>query len=194
MHTFSLKSRHWLNISLFVSFFFIFLTSQSFYSQLDASFSSPDVDQCPSNLFIINATNTSYSTYNWTISGPGGYSSTPSGSSIALFLTSSGQYSVSLSVSNGGAPTTNSQSNYLTVYNNPTINYVLSPTTACTPGIVNFNGSCAAGSGSLQTFQVNTGSGQTYNIEDFSHTYNAAGSYTPSATVTNTFGCFTSQN
>jgi PKD repeat protein len=41
---------------------------------------------------------------------------------------------------------------------------------------------------------VNTGSGQTYNIEDFSHTYNAAGSYTPSATVTNTFGCFTSQN
>jgi hypothetical protein len=88
----------------------------------------------------------------------------------------------------------NTQNNYLTVYNTPTISYSVSPLTSCTPGSVSFNGSCLAGSGSLQSFQVNTGSGQTYNIEDFSHTYTTAGSFVPSATVTNSFGCFTTQN
>ena len=163
-------------------------------AQLNATFSSPDVDQCPNNLFTINATNTSYSSYNWSISGPGGYSLSPSGSSIAIYLTTAGQYTVTLSVSNGGAPTTNTQTNYLTVYNTPTISYSLTPTSGCTPMNVSFNGSCSAGSGSLQSFQITTGTGNTFNVEDFSYTYTSAGTFTPSATVTNSNGCFTSQN
>ncbi|MBM3430468.1 MAG: hypothetical protein FJX99_05740, partial [Bacteroidetes bacterium] len=193
MHIISLKRRNY-NLFRVFSLFLVVISCQFSYGQLDASFSSPDVDRCPENLFTLNATTTSYSTYNWTITGPGGYTSNPTGSSIAIFLTNSGQYTVSLSVSNGGAPTVNTQNNYLTVYNTPTISYSVSPLTSCTPGSVSFNGSCLAGSGSLQSFQVNTGSGQTYNIEDFSHTYTTAGSFVPSATVTNSFGCFTTQN
>ncbi|MFM7682588.1 MAG: hypothetical protein ACKO7P_07555, partial [Bacteroidota bacterium] len=123
----------------FIIIFYIFF-SGILFSQLDASFSSPDVDQCPNNLFTLNATNTSYSSYNWSITGPSGYSSSPSGSSVAIYLTTPGQYSVTLTVSNGGPSLSNTQTNYLTVFTKPTISYVLTPTTGCTPLSVNFNG------------------------------------------------------
>jgi PKD repeat protein len=174
--------------------FFIFLLNLSVFGQLDASFSSPDVDKCPENLFTLNATNTSYSTYNWSITGPGGYSSSPTGSSVAIYLTTSGQYTVTLTVANGGPSTSSTQTNYLTVFAKPTISYVLTPTTGCTPLSVNFNGSCTPGSGSLQSFLITTGTGTSSSVEDFSYTYTSAGTFTPSATVTNSFGCFTTQN
>lgn len=112
----------------FIVFFYIFF-SGILFSQLDATFSSPDVDKCPENLFTLNATTTSYSTYNWLITGPGGYSSSPTGSSVAIYLTTSGQYSVTLTVANGGPSASTTQTNYLTVFTKPTINYVLTPTT-----------------------------------------------------------------
>lgn len=176
----------------FIVFFYIFF-SGILFSQLDASFSSPDVDQCPNNLFTLNATTTTYSSYNWSITGPGGYSSSPTGSSVAVYLTNSGQYSVTLTVSNGG-PSTTSPVSFLTVFSKPTVSYVLSPTSGCTPLSVSFNGSCTPGSGSLQSFVITTGTGSSSSVEDFSYAYTSAGTYTPSATVTNSFGCFTTQN
>ncbi|MEY3085772.1 MAG: hypothetical protein RL037_1952, partial [Bacteroidota bacterium] len=194
-HVINLILKQLIKLKLYLLVFPIVLLAQNVCGQaLDASFTSSDVDQCPNNLFIINATNTTYSTYNWSITGPGGYSNTSTSNSIALFLVTSGQYTVTLSVANGGAPTVNTQTNFITVYNTPTVSYAISPTTTCNPGVVSFIGSCTAGSGTLQSFQVNSGSGQNYNIEDFSHTYSIAGTYNPSATVTNSFGCFTSQN
>ncbi|NBR13598.1 MAG: PKD domain-containing protein, partial [Crocinitomicaceae bacterium] len=163
------------------------------FSQLDATFSSPDADKCPGNLFTINANTTTYSSYNWTVTGPS-FNQTPTGNSIALYLTNSGQYTVTLTVGNGVTTNTSTITNFLTVYNVPVINYSLTPTSGCSPLTVAFNGSCTPGSGTLSSFSVNSGSGTNYTTEDFSHVYNVADTFTPNATVTNSFGCITTGN
>jgi len=186
-------------------FFFIFSANVLVgNAQLNASFTSPDVDQCPSNLFTVNATNTSYSTYNWTITGPSPSVSvvySGPGSSASVFLTASGQYNVTLSVSNGGPVTTNTQSNYLTVFQVPSINYVVTPASpVCSNQPISFNGSCTPGSGSLLSFStnVNDGTPSPYTTEDFIHTFTNTTSgnlsYSPSVTVTNSVGCSNTQS
>ena len=173
----------------------IILSSFVSFSQLDATFSSPDATQCPDNLFTLNATNTTYgnSNYSWLITGPGGYSQTFSGSSIAAYLTVSGNYNVALTVTDGVTTTTNTQGNFIQVYNKPTISYSVTPTTGCSPLLVTFNGSCTPGSGTLSSFSANAG-GTTYSTEDFTHTFTSGGTFTPTVTVTNSVGCFTTGN
>lgn len=173
----------------------IILSSFVSFSQLDATFSSPDATQCPDNLFTLNATNTTYgnSNYSWLITGPSGYSQTPTGSSVAVYLTVSGFYNVKLTVTDGVTTTSNTQNSFIQVYSKPTINYSVTPTTGCSPLLVTFNGSCTPGSGTLSTFQANAG-GTSYSTEDFTHTFTSGGTFTPSVTVTNSVGCFTTSN
>ena len=172
----------------------IILSSFEIFSQLDATFTSPSSSQCPENLFTLNATNTTYgnSNYSWIITGPS-FSQTYTGSSIAAYLTISGFYNVSLTVSNGVTTTTNTQNNFIQVYSKPSIAYSVLPTTGCSPLLVSFNGSCTPGSGTLASFSSIV-DGTSYTNEDFSHTFSSGGSYTPTITVTNSFGCFTTSN
>lgn len=169
----------------------IVLSSFVSFSQLDATFSSPDATQCPENLFTLNATNTTYgnSNYTWLITGPSSFSQTYSGSSVAVYLTVSGLYTVKLTVTDGVTSTTNTQNNFIQVYTKPTISYSVTPTTGCAPLVVSFNGTCTPGSGTLGSFAANAGDGTAYATEDFSHTFTSGGSFTPSVTVTNSFGC-----
>jgi PKD repeat protein len=162
---------------------------------LDATFSSPDVTQCPDNLFTLNATNTTYgnSNYSWLITGPNGYSQTNTGSSVAFYLTVSGFYNVQLTVTDGVNSESNTQNNFIQVYNKPNINYSVTQTTGCTPLIVTFNSNCSPGSGTLASFTANVG-GTSYTTEDITHTFTSGGSFTPSVTVTNSFGCVTIGN
>jgi gliding motility-associated-like protein len=181
--------------SYFIFCLFIFpgfLSGQS----LDASFSSSDVDQCPGSLFTVKANNLSYSSYNWLVKGPNNYSfnSTNNSSSISLILSTSGNYSVTLTVGNGVTTNKSDQPNYLTVYSRPVVSYVLTPTSGCVPLQVDFNGSCSAAAGTISSFFITTGTGSSSDKEDFKFTFSEVGSYTPSATVTNSFGCFTTQN
>lgn len=174
----------------------IILNSFVSFSQ-DATFSSPDATQCPDNLFTLNATNTTYgnSNYSWLITGPSGYSQTPTGSSVAVYLTVSGFYNVKLTVTVGGTPTSTTQDNFIQVYSKPTIDYSVTPTTGCSPLLVTFTSSCTPGpdSGTLSTFQANA-DGTSYSTEDFTHTFTSGGTFTPSVTVTNSVGCFTTGN
>jgi hypothetical protein len=174
----------------------IVLSSFVSFSQLVATFSSPDATQCPENLFTLNATNTTYgnSNYTWLITGPSSFSQTYTGSSIAAYLTVSGFYNVRLTVTDGVTSTSNTQNSFIQVYNRPTISYSVTPTTGCTPLVVTFNGSCSPGSGTLATFAANAGDGTAYTTEDFSHTFTTGGSFTPSVTATNSVGCNTTGN
>ena len=173
----------------------IILSSFVSFSQLDATFSSPDATQCPDNLFTLNATNTTYGNpnYTWLITGSS-FSQTYTGSSVAAYLTASGFYNVRLTVTDGVTTTTNTQNSFIQVYNKPTISYSVTPTTGCTPLLVTFNGSCTPGSGTLGSFAANAGDGTAYSTEDFTHTFTSGGSFTPSVTVTNSFGCNTTGN
>jgi PKD repeat protein len=174
----------------------IILSSFVSFSQ-DATFSSPDATQCPENLFELVATNTTYGdpNYSWLITGPSSFSpQTYTGDSVAAYLTVSGFYNVKLTVTVGGTPTSITQNNFIQVYNKPTISYSVTPTTGCSPLLVTFNGSCTPGSGTLGSFAANAGDGTAYTTEDFTHTFTSGGSFTPSVTVTNSFGCNTTGN
>ena len=85
-----------IKIRSIVIMLLITLSSFVSFSQLDATFSSPDATQCPENLFTLNATNTTYgnSNYTWLITGPSSFFQTYSGSSVAVYLTVSGLYTV----------------------------------------------------------------------------------------------------
>lgn len=174
----------------------IVLSSFVSFSQLDATFSSPDATQCPENLFTLNATNTTYgnANYTWLITGPSSFSQTFTGSSVAVYLTVSGFYNVKLTVTDGVTTTSNTQNSFIQVYSKPTISYSVTPTTGCSPLLVTFNGSCSPGSGTLGSFQANAGDGTPYSTEDFTHTFTSGGTFTPSVTVTNSFGCNTTGN
>jgi PKD repeat protein len=179
----------------YFSFFLLLLLSISeVKGQLNATFTSVDQNQCPGNLFSLNASNPTYSNYVWTITGPAGFNNSLSGSSIVVFLNNSGLYNVTLTVTDAGVSTTNIQSGFLEVYSPPTINYNLSSSSGCSPLNVNFNGSSTPGSGSFQSFAINSANGTISASEDFSIIYNSAGVYNPTATVTNSFGCFTTMN
>ena len=181
-------------LGTYFTFFLLFVLSISEVKAQDASFTSVDQSQCPGNLFALNANNPTYSNYVWTITGPAGFNSSLSGSSIVVFLSNSGFYNVSLTVTNAGATVTNTQNNFLQVYAIPTIVYNLSSTSGCSPLNVNFNGSSTPGSGTLQSFAINSANGTISNNEDFSVIYSAPGVYNPTATITNSFGCFTTMN
>lgn len=174
--------------------FLLLLSVSAVHGQLNANFTSTDQNQCPGNLFTLSASNPTYSNYAWTITGPSGFNSSLTGSSIVLFLNNSGFYNVTLTVTDAGVSTTNSQNGYLEVYSPPTINYNLSTTSGCSPLSVIYNGSSTPGSGTLQSFAINSANGTISNSEDFSVIYNSAGVYNPTATVTNSFGCFTTMN
>jgi PKD repeat protein len=178
----------------FSLFLLLLLSVSEVQGQLNATFTSTDQSQCPGNLFVLNANNPTYSNYAWTIAGPNGFNSSLSGSSIVVFLNNSGYYSVTLTVSDAGFTTTNTQNNFLEVYSPPTISYTISSTSGCVPLAVNFNGSSIPGSGSFQSFAINSANGTISNTEDFSIIYSSAGIYNPTATVTNSFGCFTTMN
>jgi len=172
----------------------IILSSYVSFSQLDATFSSPDATQCPDNLFTLNATNTTYGNpnYSWLITGPS-FSENYTGISVAAYLTVPGNYNVRLTVTDGVTTTVNTQNSFIQVYNKPTISYSVTPTTGCSPLLVTFNGSCTPGSGTLSSFSANAG-GTSYSTEDFTHTFTSGGTFTPTVTVTNSFGCFTTGN
>jgi gliding motility-associated-like protein len=182
----------------FVTYFsfllFLFLSVSEVKGQLNATFTSTDQNQCPGNLFTLSASNPTYSNYAWTITGPSGFNSSLTGSSIVVFLNNSGLYNVTLTVTDAGVSTTNIQSGFLEVYSPPTINYNLSTASGCSPLNVNFNGSSTPGSGTFQSFAISSANGTISNTEDFSVIYNSAGVYNPTATVTNSFGCFTTMN
>jgi hypothetical protein len=102
----------------------IFISYQFTYNAqtLDATFSSPATTQCAGGLFTLNATNSSYQSYSWTISGPNAFTNNLSGSSTSLNLTEAGTYNVSLIVSDGVTSETNSVNGYLSVEAPPTVN------------------------------------------------------------------------
>jgi gliding motility-associated-like protein len=182
-------------LGTYFSFFLMFLLSISeVQGQLNATFTSIDQNQCPGNLFTLNANNPTYDNYSWTITGPSGFNSSLSGSSIVVFLSNSGFYNVTLSVTDAGVTSVSTQNNFLEVYSPPIINYNFSSNSGCAPLNVNFNGSSNPGSGTLQTFAINSANGIISSTEDFSVIYNSAGVYNPTATVTNSFGCFTTMN
>ena len=165
---------------------FVLLTFLS-KAQLVAKFKGIPLSGCAP--FSVNFTDTS--------SGNPNYWKWDLGNSTISFLQNPstvylnpGVYDVRLIVNNAaGGKDTLLKPGYITVYSKPTSNFNGLPRTGCFPLTVSFNDLSAAGSGTITSWLWNFGDGVTSTLQNPSHTYTAAGNFTVSLNITNSFGC-----
>ena len=96
------------------------------FAQVNASFSANQTAGCP-NPFLLSLSSTSTAagpidSYSWQLSGPAGFTpQTSVTSQLSTTLTIPGFYTVSLTVCSGGICDTELQTDFIEVYNLPSI-------------------------------------------------------------------------
>ncbi len=98
---------------------------------------------------------------------------------------SAGTYTVSLTVTGPGGSDTETKVDYITVSEPPVADFVGSPTSGNAPLTVNFTDQST---GNPTSWSWDFGDGNTSTAQNPSHTYNAAGTYTVTLTVSNDCG------
>jgi len=102
---------------------------------------------------------------------------------------SPGTYTVQLTATNSGGSNVVTQTNLITVFATPTINFDASQTTGCFPLPVSFTDQATTPNGSIVSWLWDFGDGQVDSVANPGHTYMAQGSYNVSLQATNSDGC-----
>jgi len=101
-----------------------------------------------------------------------------------------GTYTVTLTVINAGGTNTIVRTNYITVYEPPSVNFSANITSGCFPLRVQFTDLSTAGLNNTNvTWDWDLGNGTTSSLQNPSVTYTNAGTYTVTLRVTNDKGC-----
>lgn len=101
-----------------------------------------------------------------------------------------GTYTVSLTVSNAAGSNTLTRTQYVTVYESPTVNFSASITSGCFPLRVQFQDLSTPGAGNTNvSWQWDFGNGTTSTLQNPFIIFNTAGTYTVTLRVTNDKGC-----
>ncbi|MEM9984127.1 MAG: PKD domain-containing protein, partial [Bacteroidota bacterium] len=100
-----------------------------------------------------------------------------------------GTYTVSLTVSDGTNSDTETKTGYITVFADPVADFTLSPTGGCIPFPVSATDLSTPGNGAINQWTWDFGDGTVSNQANPSHTYQTAGMYDVSLTVTDANGC-----
>jgi len=99
--------------------------------------------------------------------------------------TAVGNYTVALTATNAYGNNTNTKNNYITVGNKPVANFSGTPTIGAAPLAVTFTDSSTY---SPTAWSWTFGDSNTSTVQNPSHTYSSAGSYTVALTATNAYG------
>lgn len=156
------------------------------------SFSANATSGCSPFGVIIQVTApdaSSISSYAWSITRPDGTVHTASSAQYVAVLSQSGNYTVSLTV-NGNQ--TQTVSNFIQVFANPTASFVVDDAIGCFPHVVNFTSTSLPGSGAITSYNWDFGDGSTSNGSTASHTYPQAATYTPVLSIQDENGCIAS--
>ena len=103
-----------------------------------------------------------------------------------------GIYTVKLVVENGTGTDSIIKTQYITIYENPVVDFNASPRSGCFPLPVHFTDLSTSASGTITQWQWDFGDGTFGNTQNPVHTYTAAGNYNVSLVVTSNHGCFKS--
>ncbi|MFT4152201.1 PKD domain-containing protein [Parafilimonas sp.] len=106
----------------------------------------------------------------------------------AVYVTP-GSYTVKLHITNSQGEDSIVKTNYVVVYDNPSVDFSGSPTQGCVPFDVSFTDKSTPGSGSTDSWIWDFGDGVTSTEQNPVHTYTVVDSFDVTLTVTNSFGC-----
>ncbi|HYM94921.1 MAG TPA: PKD domain-containing protein, partial [Chitinophagaceae bacterium] len=101
-----------------------------------------------------------------------------------------GQYTVKLTVTNASGTNALTRTQYITVYEGPTISFTANNTVGCFPLHVQFTDQSTPGSGNTNVgWQWDFGNGQTSTLQNPSVIYTSAGAFSVTLKVSNDKGC-----
>ena len=147
-----------------------------------ANFSGTPTSGCaPLNVTFTDASTGPVTSWSWTF-GDGG---TSTAQNPTHQYVNAGTYSVALTVSNGTCNNTMTKTNYITVITVPVANFVGSPTSGYAPLTVNFTDQSTGGP---TGWSWNFGDAGTSTLQNPSHIYTTAGTYSVTLTASNACG------
>ncbi|MFI5129509.1 MAG: PKD domain-containing protein, partial [Chitinophagales bacterium] len=100
-----------------------------------------------------------------------------------------GTYSVKLVVQNANGIAQFERLNYITVFPSPAVDFTANITLSCVPAAINFTDLSTTPVGTIASWEWDFGDGGTSTQQNPSHTYNNAGFYTVTLSVTSSTGC-----
>ncbi|MBS1747171.1 MAG: PKD domain-containing protein [Bacteroidetes bacterium] len=172
-----------LNVCISILLAFICVKARG---QLNADFTSSTPTGC-SPLFVqfTNTSTGSITDYLWDL----GNGNTSTEKNPAAIYSKPGTYSVKLYIKGGSGEDSIIKTNYVTVYENPVINFSAQPESGCVPLTVQFTDNSTAGSGSINQWIWDFGDGITSTDKNPSHTYFISDTFSVTLTTINSFGC-----
>ena len=120
--------------------------------------------------------------------GNGGISNKQNPSAIYF---NPGTYTVTLTVKTAsGASNTVTKTAFITVVNEPVVNFITDKTSGCSPAVIKFTDQSTTPPGtSITGWKWDFGDGGTSNLQNPTYVYRNPGSYTVSLSITNDKGC-----
>lgn len=106
-------------------------------------------------------------------------------------FTTTGQFTIKLTVSNGSSSNTKTMTNLITVYPSAVVDFTVSDTAFCPGTNVQFTDLSTLNAPGAGTYVWNYGNGVTQSGQNPSYTFNTSGYYTITHIVTNSAGCVT---
>lgn len=156
-------------------------------AQVTADFSADTTNGCGSaSVNFTDLSSGNITSWSWSF----GNSNTSTVQNPSANYTIVGTYDVTLTVSDGTNTDTETKSNFITVFRNPTADFSVSPSTGCSPLPVNFTDNSSQGSGAIQDYKYDFSDGsQPSTDQNPTHTYQNGGTFPPSLQVTDINGC-----
>lgn len=172
---------------LFVTGILAVIFFSSLQAQVTSDFSASPVSGC--SPLVVNFTDLSTGPVtSWTWNFGNGNTSTLQNPS-AVYV-NPGQYTVTLTVSDGSNNDTRTYTNLITVFQNPTSFFsATSPVNGCAPLSVSFGDLSTPGDGTINQWLWDFGDGNTDTVQNPTHIYATAGTFTVTLVVTDDNGC-----
>ncbi|MBC7586841.1 MAG: PKD domain-containing protein, partial [Chitinophagaceae bacterium] len=163
------------------------LTLGSVHAQLHADFTASPSAGCSPLIVSFRDSSTGNPTqWKWDLgNGTISFVQNPSVSYI-----NAGTYTIKLIIKNNGGSDSISKSQFITVYENPIVNFSATPTTGCYPLHTQFTDLSIAAAGSISKWQWDFGDGVVSTQQNPNHVYTSQAQFDVKLKITNSNGCF----
>lgn len=157
-------------------------------AQLQANFSATQQSGCSPLViqFFDNTTGGTPTQWTWDF-GNGNTSSLQNPYSAFI---NPGKYTVKLIATNASGTSQVVKTNYITVYDNPTVNFTANNTSGCNPLTVNFTDNSTSANGNIVAWQWEMGNGQQATVQNPQVIFTTPGTFNVKLRVTDNKGCY----